>query len=574
MSIKSVKKRVISALGFLIVSFWVIGPGNAAIIQNVNPDISVDAFNGDCGVPGELIACVGGWNLDNVDITLKYADGLDFGSFDKESGMYTIMNYGDYFESIVRGTEEQAIAIITGKTWPVGEPNALKAVNNDTLVSHGKPQNCIIGTAFLSPENSEIEDANFLDSIHPQPVICSSPFQTHKRFKVAMMPAAVMGVESGEGHGIDLVFNVTDTEDDALRPYQVFSKINNYTGKRLSGYKLVVGVGTGNDFLSASELGIAQILHLSLGRGEGASGGHSTLTFDGSDIFEDDSMATFSHGLFGAPDKHFSSNGFFDERKAGYMVVRQCVSDDIERCPSYDNPLIDDPLIEGNTLLAQDVIMSTTTFDSNYHQLNDAKNGLPFGDWLPSKWQPKAIFFDDDGDPETDATIVAWWDGSNWRGKYDDDFEVMDQGYIDWLADHPDGLYELGEIEDVLNLGVNYIIKVADGIGGKFTLRIIPIVSENQAAPVWCDEGYGYCSEPPFGSIVADGAVVAEEEEATVEDDDIADEADEGTADESDSGGGCSLSDNGRIDPTLLILFALSLIYVGWREAIGRRKSI
>ena len=31
-----------------------------------------------------------------------------------------------------------------------------------------------------------------------------------------------------------------------LRYYQVFSKINNYTGKRLAGYKVIVGTGTGS----------------------------------------------------------------------------------------------------------------------------------------------------------------------------------------------------------------------------------------------------------------------------------------------------------------------------------------
>ena len=60
-----------------------------------------------------------------------------------------------------------------------------------------------------------------------------------------------------------------------LRPYQVFSKINNYTGKRLAGYKVVVGIGTGSAFQSASEAGIADKLHISLGVGEGYSDGAS-----------------------------------------------------------------------------------------------------------------------------------------------------------------------------------------------------------------------------------------------------------------------------------------------------------
>ena len=63
---------------------------------------------------------------------------------------------------------------------------------------------------------------------------------------------------------IDLVFNVVDESvwadanglpgntvnnslnPNNLRPYQVFSKINNYTGKRLAGFKVIVGTGTGS----------------------------------------------------------------------------------------------------------------------------------------------------------------------------------------------------------------------------------------------------------------------------------------------------------------------------------------
>ncbi len=526
-----------NTLGFALASLLFAANTSAAIIQNSNPDTLADAFNGDCGVPGELTACVGGWNLDNVDVILKTVDGIDYGSFDKETGTYSLMTYGDYFESLVRGDENQILARITGKTWPVGEPNAIKIVVDDSKVSNGKPQNCIIGTAFLSPEKSDIDDANFLDSTHPRPVICSSSFQTHKRFKVAMLPDAVEGIADGEGHGIDLVFNVKNDSSGELRAYQVFSKINNYTGKRLGGYKLVIGVGEGSAFQSASALGIADRLHFSLGRGEGASDGGAKAIPDGSDLFDFDSLATFSHGLFGSPDKHFTENGFFDNRTAGYNVEQGCASSDSSQCPTYDNPDFT------NTLEASDTIYSTSPLDSNYHQLPGPTEGLPFGEWLPSIWEPRGVFYDDDNDPETDASLIAWWDGSNWRGKYDEGFPVFSQDEINWFAANPDGLYELGEIEDVLNLGINYIIKVGDGIpnaetaeGGTFTVRIIPMVSTNQTPPAWCS--FGVCNEPQYG--------------------------------DTSSSGGCSVSKEGRLDPSLVVLFFIALAHT-WRRRQTQR---
>ena len=71
---------------------------------------------------------------------------------------------------------------------------------------------------------------------------------------------------------VELRLPTVNPNTNNLRYYQVFSKINNYTGKRLAGYKVVVGTGTGSAFKSASELGIAdKQLHLSIGIGEGWS---------------------------------------------------------------------------------------------------------------------------------------------------------------------------------------------------------------------------------------------------------------------------------------------------------------
>lgn len=562
MSIKKLDRVSAIMAGLTLTSVMLAGNSYGGIIQNSNQDMEADAFKGDCGNVGEPTACVGAWNLNNVDVNLKSADGTVFGSFDKETGAYTPMTPGDSFESLVRDFGGEMMARITGKVWPVGEPTAVKAIVNDPNVSKGKPQNCIINTSFLSPEDSTLEDANFLDSAHPQPVICSSPFQTHKRLKIAMQPATVDGVLAGDGHGIDLVFNVVD--DGTLRSYQVFSKINNYTGKRLSGYKIVVGTGVGTSFVSASEQGIADKLHISLGKGEGATGGASNTTYDGSDIFHADSLATFSHGLFGAPDNHFSKNGFFDMRTAGFNVEQDCKTAPAIPCPTYDNPLYT------NTLVASDTIYSTAPLESNYHGpvIPDPTTGLPFGEWLPSIWQPKGVFFDDDQDPTTDAVLTTWWDGAQWRGNYDSGFQPFTQEEINWFADNPNGQYEMSNIEDVLNLGINYIVKVGDGIPeGKLTIRIIPVVAANQNPPTWCDPE---CTMPPFGDggnttpvPDPDTPVIPEPPAPPVYEDPI-DNGDGG------NGGGCAIGNDGSFDPTLPAVLLAGLAFFSWRRQKAR----
>ncbi len=58
-----------------------------------------------------------------------------------------------------------------------------------------------------------------------------------------MLPTTVASStgENRYGKPIDLVFNLdTCDTNDTARGYQVFQKINNYTGMRLDGYKVEV----------------------------------------------------------------------------------------------------------------------------------------------------------------------------------------------------------------------------------------------------------------------------------------------------------------------------------------------
>jgi len=508
--------RVASAVGLAVAGMMLSASLNAGPIINTN---GANA----CGTDPDAIACVGAWDLTNVDVQLYHADGSVFGTFDPLTGAYSAMIAGDTFASLIYDDNAKSIlrARLTGKDWPVGEPTSIKAINNDTATKNGKPQNCLINTSYL--------EGTFLDSATPAPVICSSPFQSHKRFKVAMLPSTVNGVAPGaEGNPIDLVFNL-QADDAVLRAYQVFSKINNYTGVRLKGYRIVVGTGKGAAFQSADTLGIEDKLFISLGIDEGRDNGGVP---DGSDLFNvGDGLATFSHGLFGAPDKHFPDNGFFDSRPAGFTVAQGCTTGvcDKSYLTAFNTPA-------QNT----DTIFSTGTMPSNYAGPAVLPLTAPlFGDWVPAEWAPKGIFFDHDNDPKTDPVLQAWWNGTAWIKNFDSGFAAVNDTEFNTWASNP--LYYIDIIEDVLNLGLNYIVHVGDGVvGGKFTIRIIPVVADTQVPPAYV----GTTPRPLVPTTPVPPVV----------------------APVTGGGGGCTIGGNAPLDPTLPVLLAAALGFMGWRR--------
>ena len=142
----------------------------------------------------------GGWNLDNVNVRIVRSDGSSDpgGSFDASDGSYVMGADGLYASDVYDTTyidgnsSETLMATVVAKDWPVGEPPGIKVVNDDTNVKVPKPQNCIMATSYLDPD--------FLDTATPVQVICSSPFQSHKRFKIGLLPALVDSAgEESEG---------------------------------------------------------------------------------------------------------------------------------------------------------------------------------------------------------------------------------------------------------------------------------------------------------------------------------------------------------------------------------------
>jgi len=520
MSLKKSKTLVASAVSLALSSMMLsVGLNAGTIVDAYVPGV------GDIYTTG-----AGSWNLANVSV-FGVTDGAvtatEFTDMMLAGGIDSLINtqgFGTTFDSFVSNIYSPGTMTImgklTGKVYPVGGPTGVKVVNDDLSVSVGKPTNCIIGTAFL--EGAYLGTSAVPGT--PDPVICSSPFQSHKRFKIAMQPATIVTDTAGtKGEPIDLVFNVAD-DTTGLRAYQVFSKINNYTGKRLSGYMIQVGVGTGTNFQTASEAGIADRLQ---------------LTADPA-VF-DDGLATFSHGLFGEADKHFATDGFFDNESAGFAAATGCTT------RLSLTPGICVPQGATDTVYSTGPLNAATSFYATY-----------FRDWLPQELAPKGIFHDHDNDDTTDPILKAWWNGSAWvtpndLGTYDnkgtpgtgDDESVSDDdpsifvavSATDLNAWAADPAYYVDIIEDVLNLGLNYVLSVGDGIGHTaITVRIIPIAGDQTQAAPWT------ANSPAVGDLLPAATAT------------------------SGGGGGCAIGGTGRFDPTLPALLAAGLGFFGWRR--------
>jgi hypothetical protein len=392
---------------------------------------------GDNGAASGCAYGFGGWNQDNVTVLLNPSDVADFSEFDPASGCYAFPENSDhsYYADVDDGLG-QVVGRVLAKDWPIGEPPGIKVINDDAGVKNGRPPNCIMSTSYL--------DDAFLDSGLPAPVLCSGPYQSHKRFKVAMLPE-ILGSQ-----GVDLVFNVAAS--DEARQYEVFQKINNWTDKRLTGFTVEVGFGVGEQFVSAS----------------GDAAGQLTLSVPGS-LWDDDQLATFSAGLFGPLDPH-GQIGFFDEKtRAGFFI------------DEYDTDA-------GET--GTQALHATRRLGSNYEELPRGVEAMnQFGYWLPNNALPYGIFFDDDGNPDTDAVLVAWYgynpatEGLGWMRGVADKFVAVDDTVIEGYANNL--RYSVDVIDDLVNVGLNYVVTVGDVTlfpadhPAQFTIRITPQAVED-----------------------------------------------------------------------------------------------
>lgn len=443
----------------------------------------------------------GGWNLDNVQVQIVFADGTvdDYASFNPEDGSYMMGPANRYLSNLfdrefIDGLSgEIQTASLAGGFWPMDEPPGIKVLNDAAGVSAPWPVNCIMATTYLElPEDPE---SGYLDTLNPVQTSCASDSGAQLRSQIMMGPAAL-----GDG-AIDLVFNVEP--DDTSRDYQLFQQISNFTGERLEGFTLEVGFGIGDSFQKASAV-LAPLteLHLSVP--------HELWYFD--------ELANFPDSLFAEADGvEILQDGFFDDQPAGFGINE------------WQQPGMLYDTLNGNFPLG-----------SNYVDVPpgagvDPDNQYQFGAWLPDSWLPWGIYLDADDNPETPAELQAWygWNpdlepapGFSWMygsnrdpDSQADDFLPLDPALLaQWTLDPR---YRVQKIQDLIKMNLNYLVTVGDistwpsyddttnpeAPVATFTLRINP-TREDPATP---PPGYvGEVPEPGLSFTDPAGAVYVE----------------------------------------------------------------
>ncbi|MDA3832383.1 MAG: choice-of-anchor F family protein, partial [Spirochaetales bacterium] len=222
------------------------------------------------------------------------------------------------------------------------------------VTGDAKGDNCIMSAGW-NPNGTFDGDPDWWGSDIKQ---CDDPWQSSKRFKI------VSYVVDGP---LDLTFDVAANNTTDI--YRVLQKYGNQTGSRLTGYTQELGFIVNGQFLKATP-------------GDGlAFSGKSGAIYDDAAPTPSSAMnqgeldSLMAHGLFGAPDKHHTSAGYFN------------------------------PYVRGTFgLLAGETSITTTGLGAVHTDL--------FGEWLPSDQMKGAFYYDDDGNVYTDNWLIASCDGA------------------------------------------------------------------------------------------------------------------------------------------------------------------
>ncbi|SNY58961.1 hypothetical protein SAMN06297280_3528 [Arsukibacterium tuosuense] len=221
-----------------------------------------------------------------------------------------------------------------------------------TLLEGAAPGLKVVNNALPNPDELDPAPGNPVDNciMAAGPSSCNGEFQSGKRFKL----------DQTAFDPIDLVFNLDGstfaTDNDGF--YRMFQKYGNNTGVVLGGYTIGLGFGIGDDFIAS-----------------GADDGLSFIDF-GFNPKESEFSSLFSQGLFGTDTRRDRLQGYFSAERSGFDLA----------------------------MVTEDLFQTTGLFGGafGYEAL--------FSNWLSYSMVPDGYFYDDDGDPLTEAILMAHYD--------------------------------------------------------------------------------------------------------------------------------------------------------------------
>ena len=287
---------------------------------------------------------------------------------------------------------------------------------------------------------------------------CNSEFQSGKRIKL----------DQTSSGAIDIVFNLDGSmpsaDNDGL--YKFYQKYGNNTGSALAGFTIGLGFGIGDSFVSSVI-------------GDGLSFVDFGIDPKGSEF-----SSVFSQGLFGTDEQRGRPQGYFSAERSGFNLE----------------------------FVSEDLFRSAGIFGS-YGDL--------FGDWLAYSMAPEGYFYDDDGDPTTDAILMAHRD--EFTGEWIMNRRIDTDGNIETFAEGNDGQRLTSLVTDVEEA---LQIQVANITSPTASNAPLAACVENSPTPVPCLAGVGeiedlakfnvtYFTDPQNINIGSDSALSYQDNQAT-----------------------------------------------------------